>query len=580
MKRFSLISISLTSLLLLGACGESADEPLVEATPEARSILAHVPADTPYLAANLQAIPDEVMNANFARIQPALDEVQAQMSEAKAEMLSGGSSVSGDEFTDRLMLALFDEFDGNLSREGLHRLGLDLRSTSAVYGAGAFPVMRLGLSDPATLRATILRVLENAEVEATELELQGVSYWRMVPPDQEEVQLAFYVSILPDHLAAGVYPVVSEEDYLPFFLGIEMPAQNDAAERLASLNAKNGFTPYGTGFLDLHRMADELTNPEARTAQTLMLAGDYDLAEFSEQCVTEMHQMIDNAPFMTFGITEMEVMSMNYRFMVEMPSALAGQLTGLVAAVPPARALASYLAELSSGIKVGAARDFLREKTQAVVDSPYQCEHFADINEQAQQVLTQLEQPLPPFVNNFRGLRVSVKDIQMEPGQDLPSEVRGHLAVHVDEPQMFVGMAQMFLPDLSEMNLAPGGEPSRVPEFLISIQGIEAWAAMSDEAIGLSVGAGEQKTLIEFLELDAGPDGLFLSADYDAEAYYEYQEQAMSGIHVDQGQDEDPAHAIAEAFATAAREAGDRNHVEMSFTPEGLVIESRVTYKK
>lgn len=579
MKRTSLILFSLFFLLLLGACGKGEDAAVIEAAPEARSILAHVPADTPYLAANLQPIPEDVLNANFNRMQPALDEMQAQMSSLRSDMDSG-SSVTGDEFSDRLLLALFTELDGKLSRDGLASLGFDLQSSSVIYGQGAFPQMRIGLSDPEALRATVLRVMENAEIEVNELDFQGVSYWRFIPPDQEQVEIGAYIAILEDHLAAGAYPVAGEADYLPLFLGIEMPAQNDAAERLARLNAKHGYTPYGTGFMDLHRLADELTDPEAQTAGTLIQAGAFGDGEFSEQCVAEMHAMIDNAPFMTVGVTELEVLSMKYRFLLEMPSALSAQLTGLVAAVPQARVLSDYLAELSFGVKVGAARDFVREKAQAIADAPYQCEHFQDINAQAEQLLTKLEQPLPPFVNNFRGVRLSLKDIEMKPGQELPSDLRGHLAVHVDEPQMFVGMAQMFLPDLSEMNLAPGGEPSRVPEFLISVQGIEAWAAMSDEAIGLSVGAGEQNTLVEFLEMDAGPEGMFLSADYDSTAYYDYQDTALANAGANDGYDSNPANSISEAFTAAAREYSDRSHLTLSFTKEGLVAESHVTFKK
>ena len=68
MKRISLTFISLSLLLLLGACGKSGDEPVVEATSEARSILAHVPADTPYLAANLQPVPEAVLNLSLIHI--------------------------------------------------------------------------------------------------------------------------------------------------------------------------------------------------------------------------------------------------------------------------------------------------------------------------------------------------------------------------------------------------------------------------------------------------------------------------------------------------------------------------------
>ena len=62
--------------------------------------------------------------------------------------------------TRRRLAALLDEFEGKLNREGLESLGWDPQSSNVIYGVGAFPVARMGLSDAATLRATILRVLE------------------------------------------------------------------------------------------------------------------------------------------------------------------------------------------------------------------------------------------------------------------------------------------------------------------------------------------------------------------------------------------------------------------------------------
>ena len=582
MKRLAFFLPALAASLMLSACGKDAQPVAVEAAPAAQSLLAHVPSDTPYLAANLQPIPEDVLDANFERMQPVLDEMQVQLGRLKSDtangMEPGGEGVTGDAAADRVLLALLEEFDGKLSREGMMSLGWDLQSTSVVYGDGAFPVARIGLSDPATLRATILRILANAEIEVSELEFEGVAYWRIVAEDQSEMPAAFYVSILPDHLAAAVYPLVLETEVLPSLLGLETPAESGAAERLAALSGEYGFTPYGAAYLDLHRLADEFMDPASRTAGALVAADDYDIEKFTPQCVAETHRIIDNMPMVAAGVTELDIAAMQYRLVASVPSPLAGRLIGLVAAMPGARALADRLAELSFGIKVGAVRDFLREKAQAVVDEPFQCEPFTGLNGQAEELLAKLEQPMPPFVNNFRGFRLSLKELVLEPGQDFPRDVRGHVALHVEQPQMFVGMAQMFLPDLSEMELAPGDEPSRVPEFLISYQGIEAWAAMSDDAIGLSVGAGEQETLVDFLEMEAGPDGTFLSLDYDYAAAYDYRSKGMAAMGAEQPAG--PAAAISSAMADVMKEKGDRNRVEMTFTDQGLVIDSRMTFKQ
>jgi hypothetical protein len=105
-------------------------------------------------------------------------------------------------------------------------------------------------------------------------------------------------------------------------------------------------------------------------------------------------------------------------------------------------------------MRFGAVRDFLREKAAAIMEAPYQCEHLQDINQSATEAFTQLNQPVPPFVNNFRGLRLSLNEIMMT--DSIPENARGMAAVHVDQPEMFVGMAQMFLPDLAGLSLVPG----------------------------------------------------------------------------------------------------------------------------
>jgi hypothetical protein len=580
MKKLSLLSLILAAAIALGACGKSEQSGLSEseAAPAARSLLAHVPSNTPYLAANLQPMPDAVIDANFKRYEPVLAEIQSRMTQMKAD-IDGGGTVTGDAFTDRLLLAVLTEFDGKLSREGIESLGWDIKSSSALYGDGAFPVARIALSDPATLRATILRILENAGIEAPESEFQGVSYWRMAAPDSDEVPLALYVSVLDDHMALGVYPMSSEAGFLPSFLGIEMP-KSDAAEKLAALNAEHGFTPFGSGFVDLHRMADEFLDADATTARAMMSIDGYDLENFSEQCVAEVHGMIDNMPSVTFGLTAVEAMLMEYDAVFEMPANLAAELAALVAPIPGAEKNTKSMVDLSFGIKVGAVRDFVREKAQAIVDAPYQCEQFADLNAQAQKALTTMDQPIPPFVNNFRGLRISLQDLVMGPNPEvpIPQDVSGMLAVHVEQPEMFVGMAQMFLPDLSGLNLAPGEPPVKIPESLLSFQGLVAYAAMSDNAIGMSVGDGLESGLGDYLEADAGPEGRLMTVDYDVAAYSEYQLKMLDNVQPD-ADGENAMIAISRVSLEANRDSGDRNRITLDFKPEGAVLKTRMSYK-
>jgi hypothetical protein len=581
MNYLRMASLSAVLGLSLTACGQSDSTGATEVSAPASPLLSYVPADTPYLTANLEPLPESVIDAYLDRWQPVMAAMQQEMTAARLEMEADGVAGREDDPAARLVLALMEELDGKLSREGLDSLGFDLNTSKVLYGLGAFPVGRVGLSDATEFRATVQRVLDRAAVEAPELEYQGVSYWRLADVTDPDEPMGLYVAIMPDHLAISLFPHAAEAELLPSFLGIEKPKDSDAAQRLAALNRKHGYTPHGSGILDLHRMADQFLQADTPLARTLAASGEFNAAELNPVCATEIHGMIDNMPIMTAGTTELTANSIAYEYRLEQPASLASQLVGLVADVPAAEAMSRKILEFTFGMRFGPARDFLREKAMAITQAPYQCEELKDLNRHAEEMLTQLNQPIPPFLNNFRGFRVSLDEISLNDGQQIPHNARGHVAVHVEQPQMFVGMAQMFIPDLSGLEILPGNPPVAIPETLIPVPGAVAFAAMTDDAIGMSLGAGEEKTLMTFLERDDVSEGTFLSADYDMAAYLEYTgrlEDSYSSEDVG-GRSNDAIMAIAEAASEVVQKTSDRSRTEMKFTPEGVVIEGRMTFK-
>jgi hypothetical protein len=584
--RLAALAAALT--LVLSACGKS-EEPASAAStadPAAHALLAHVPADTPYLAANLEPVPEDVLEMFLERLQPALDQAQSELSAALNESPAGASDdADRSEGHARLSLAVLREFDGKLSRSGLESLGLDLRAQQLFYGMGAFPVFRMSLGDPGALRGTVQRILENAGIEAPEREMNGRSYWRLSDDTQDHAPVGIYVSILDDHLALGVMPLADESTLLPAFLGLELPADNDALNVLSELNRREGYTNHGSGFVDFHRLADQFLQADTSLARLMSTEGDFDISIRSEECVKEIHAIIDNAPRMTMGATELTTDAVAYRYRLETPRTLASELLDLVARIPAAEAATSRILEFSFGMRFGAAREFLREKFTAVVENPYACEALQDLNQSAETTLAQLNQPLPPFVNNFRGLRLSLDELPMQEDSN-PADARGHLAVHVEKPEMFVGMAQMFLPDLSSINLVAGDPPVRLPASLIPVPGVVAHAAMSSDAIGLAVGEGEETGLPDFLDRAAGPEGTFLTASYDMAAYLDYTDRLgrrMQAYGLEESAYEvEGDHAvmrIAEAGQAAVSEMMDRSYTTLRFDPEGFLIEGRVTFK-
>ncbi|MGK2926953.1 MAG: hypothetical protein ACSLE2_15170 [Lysobacterales bacterium] len=579
-------------VLTLCACSRDEESGTGSAAGAGNALLDYVPADTPYLAANLEAVPEDVVDAYLQRLQPLADELQRQLTAARAELEANAQATENPE--ERLALALLQELDGNLSRAGLDSLGLDIRSHKVAYGLGAFPVFRMGLSDPAVLRATIERLLANAGIAAPQREFQGVAYWRAGPDPDDEAPVGLYLAILEDHLAIGVLPVTLENEVLPQFLGPKpdpgRAAGSDARTRLAELNRAQGYTPHGSVILDLRLLADQFLQADSLTARVLAASGAYDPASITPECVAEVHAIIGNVPRITGGTTELTTTAIAYQYRFETPATLAGQLAALAARVPAADAVSKRVLDLAFGMRFGAVRDFVREKADAIAQNPYRCEHLQSLNAGAEKTLVQLDQPMPPFVNNFQGLRVSLDEITADP-DGVPAGARGHLALHVQQPEMFLGMAQMFLPDLSALGLKAGDPPARLPESLLPIPGLVAFAAMSSDAIGLSLGEGEEDGLQAYLDREAGPEGMFLSVSYDSAAYLEYTDrlsERLSGAIEETGDDgqdadvhghRDAAMAIGSAAREAFQDMADRSMTTFSFAPGGLVIDGRMTFK-
>lgn len=587
MKYLHLSTLTVVTLLALSGCGKSEESTLGDGSEGmgSNALLSYVPTETPYLLANLEESPEEAINNLWERTQPSLDALQVQLTNFRTEMESQSATTSADSDT-RLAHAFLSELDGKLNPEGIESLGFDTNPEFAFYGLEAFPVMRVSLSDAQALRATIGNILANANIESSEQEYEGISFWRLTDPDEDEVPAGIYVSILENHLAIGVFPIMAESELLPLFLGVTMPENSDARGRLAKLNNTHEYTAFGSGILDLHRLADQFIRPDTIAARLMAESGEFDPASLTEECVTEIHQIIDNSPRMTMGTVEFSTSAIALQYRMETPPSLAKQLIGLVSDIPAADEMTDRILEFSFGMRLGPVRDFLREKVMAIVDQPYQCEHLQRLNESAVAFIEKLNEPVPPFVNNFRGVRVSLTEIMMNL-DSIPENARGQLALHVDQPQMFVGMAQMFLPDLAELGMTPGSPPVRLPESLIQVPGIVAYAAMTDDAIGLAVGEAEEERLPEFLDKDPGPEGMFLSANYDFAAYYQYQTTLEERLKAgqEQGDDDDNAHAQAllefsEASRDAMTEMMDRNHTTMRFTADGMVINNRVTFKE
>jgi hypothetical protein len=190
--------------------------------------------------------------------------------------------------------------------------------------------------------------------------------------------------------------------------------------------------------------------------------------------------------------------------------------------------------------------------------------------------MTQLNIPMPPMINNLLGVRIEVDDF--DPTLDI-SQVNGLFAIHVDKPEMFVGMASMLVPGFESLDLANQTEPVRIPSEMLRMEGLDVFALMGKSAIGASIGEQHVKDLGAFINAEPQNNGTFMSVSYDMAKQMEIEAAISGQFQFAAHDDQSGVNEYAEAMKQAYRDMLGRSSVEMRFTGDGLHIDSSMTFK-
>lgn len=552
--------------LLLTGCHK---EPETTAKTGNNPLLAFAPADTPYVFAELEPAPKAITDAYIARFQPLLDAINNKAARFQADY-AGEAKHGGGE---RLLAAVLDELGGNVSPESLEKVGISLQAHHAIYGMGIFPVVRLELTDAQALRAAIARIETKTGIKWPQQELNGTPYWRLA---QDELPVGIYVAILDKQLAVAAFPVAAQATLLPAFLGQARPAQSIASNHtLAKLNADKGYSAYGSGMVDLQKVAHEILDADSVTHGYLGKNVSFDPTDLGPVCISEIKAMLAQTPRITAGTTVLTTKEAGMRYELEMDSTLARGLADVVSDMPPAGNGAEFF-DAALALRIGKLRAFLLQKANALVAQPFQCQRFEKFNQAARQIVQQLNIPMPPMVNNLMGVRVRVDD--MDPKASIP--VTSALAVvHVDKPEMFVGMASMMVPGVQELDLANQSEPVRLPDNMVPGEHAPVFALMNHDAIGFALGEQEAARLKKYMEADSKNDGTFFSVNYDLARQMQAGSDAAERWQVNPGTNNQELEELVAAAKAASRAMAGTMRVQMKVDQHGLVIDQRVTFR-
>lgn len=562
----SIISFAATS------CGKSAETDAGET-----GLLQYVPADTPYLLAHTAPLPDDVLEA----LAPGMDSlliaygnVLKAVIRAEIENADEDSDVSENELA--IIEAVSTELASLLTIDGLKSAGIDGQSTLVMYGEGLLPVFRIRLTDGALMESTIARIEDKAG-RAMALGKIGDQAYRFTR--DEDVQLI--LAVVKDDLVITAVPTAHTDALLKSLLGLSKPAKSIAKSgKVARLREENGFEPYYMGFVDLTELASTFLDEQTGTNAELLALGDYDLATLSDVCKAEFREIAGIVPRIIAGYTKIDTAEISSKFIVELRQDIAAGLATITAPVQGLGLTRGGLFSFGTSIDLLAARAFYTARLDAMEADPYECEELAELQAGAEQGRELLKKPIMPILYSIKGFLAVVDAMD---GMDIatqqpPTSVEASFLLATDNPNGLVGMAAMFSPELAALNLQADGKPKKLQLPPMSPATEEAYVAMTDSSLVISIGKGGAERIVEMLNKDFVEPPPFMSMFMDADQYYSFiADTMMIGQSAESEESPEVTAAMVEMMRASQGWFGEVS-ATVNFTDRGIEVPATAVF--
>lgn len=485
--RTGLITIGFA--LAVAACGKKADSD---------APIAFVPADTPYVFAALEPVPEATAKRFTAQAQamwstvfPLIEQSIAEISK-KAENEESTEAKAAAEKGLGVFKAVLDEMRDRDTPEKWREVGLGTQVRSAIYGVGALPVVRTEILDGDALRAMIARIEQKSGTRLDTGRIGDQDVWTF----GNEHALGL-MAIQGKHFVLTVVPSQADEALKRRVLGLDRPARSLAdTDALADFNKQRGYLPYASGWIDTRKLFAALVDDPA-IAQFAAASGKPD-SKLDATCRGEFEGLLAKAPLLAAGYTTFDDERMSMHMRLDLDPALATSLAAVPDALPGGRSN-DALFDIALSLPLLRGRDFLVAQADAVAKSPFRCKELESLNESMAKSKTKLEQTIPPPLSDLLGLRFTVDRITLpSPDGSRKLDVAARVLVGSSNPAFLTSLAQMSVPQLQKTPLSPDGKAVAIPSDIVPggyFDGYEIHAAMGAKTLGLAVGKDEAAKL-------------------------------------------------------------------------------------
>lgn len=525
MKKNTLMAaLALSLSLTLTSCSDDEKNAQVESpkvvstvqTQTQSNVLSFIPANTPVLAYFIQ---DE-KNPMPKNLKDKMGKMYSGVVELLKSALQEKMQKSGGDNDKAEMQAFMDKW---LSEEGIAKLGLDISENEmAFYAIDLFPVLRMTLAKTHSMGEVLDDVMAKANESkpdtAVKKEVNGSQVYQF-----GDKELQVMVSLNGNTLVASLAPTREVDKLMPKLLGFEKPAKTiTQSDQYQNILNKYHYLSNSLYWINIRDLADYFVNPDQHQSAMLDVMKVQDNM-LSADCKTEILGIFDKFPRLIGGSTLLDEHKMTSHMIIELTDGLGAKLEKLSGRIP----MNTNDASVSYGVSfdVAAAKELAMEFVTNIENQPYKCELMAGMNAQASELKAKINQPLPPFVGNFKGINVVVDELDLDLSKKDPKEMikdlKAKVLVAVDNPEALQGMAEMMMPDLQKLGIKVNGGAVNVSS-LIPVSGSQmpinldhVFFAMGEETVGLSIGENSDVALTKSASSDATSNLLEVSVTAD-----------------------------------------------------------------
>ena len=577
MRKINFLVLLVASFAVLAGCGKKEAAPESLSDTRGYSLLSAVPADTPYVFAALEPVPEDVYRKTerltggmLAIYQQGLQQMAATAGvkdEKQAQVLSAIASL--------------------MDPESIERFGSSRESTAVVYGHGLLPVMRANVEDGAAFLEALIGLQGDFDFKFEEATAADKDYLYAVIADAARVAInvegnSVLMTIVPEPAVDAVLPAI--------FNGVDAKSSIASRGGLEALAREHGFLPYGMGYIDVQRIASTFIDGPTGTDAMWMEAVGAELPAFDDTCKAEMTGLAGVMPRAVLGYTRLDTEVMNMRGVLTLRNDVASGMQPIAKAIPSMQADSGDDISIGMGVDVRALRDFVSDRAGKVTAQPFKCAQLAAINQSAQQLEQVLSQPVPPMAYNFRGFVLRLNDLASLDfsAPQIPDSLDVRLMLAFDNIDALMALGRMSLPQLASLEIEADGVPVQLPQDAMMGFGQPVYASLTDDLLSVGTGPGAEDDVRQMTSAAPVDAPLFMSISYDVGEYLRLQSKIMSTsmkAAPPQG-DADAAREMLESMQTmfddladVYSEVLDSSRTDVQFTAKGVELDSATTFK-